>query len=251
MRRSLVSIGAVLVFAVGITASASAQAKDYAATALNIIPSGQYGALGSPAGLRHPGEDVRRPDAAVRPGHPRRPDHLLQVGALRRRQRHPEHDRGRAAGRRHDRARLLQRPARHRRHPRRRRLGGRLDRRGGPRTAARSRRATTRCVAAIDAPGLNALEPDQRPAELPAQRPDGGRGRQAEPACSRPPGPRARRSCTTSTSSSPGSTTTSPRAARRSRRGRATTCSPSTRSRASSSARAAATRRGARSSSAA
>ena len=51
MRRSLVSIGAVLVFAVGITASASAQAKDYAATALNIIPSGQYGALGNPAGF--------------------------------------------------------------------------------------------------------------------------------------------------------------------------------------------------------
>ena len=51
MRRSLVSIGAVLAFAVGITASASAQAKDYAATALNIIPSGQYGALGNPAGF--------------------------------------------------------------------------------------------------------------------------------------------------------------------------------------------------------
>ena len=35
-------------------------------------------------------------------------------------------------------------------------------------------------VAAIDAPGLSALGPDRRPAELPAQRPDRGRDRQAD-----------------------------------------------------------------------
>jgi len=50
MRRSLVWIGAVIVFAVGLTTSATAATKDYAGTALNIIPSGQYGALGEPAG---------------------------------------------------------------------------------------------------------------------------------------------------------------------------------------------------------
>ena len=189
MRRSLVSIGAVLAFAVGITASASAQAKDYAATALNIIPSGQYGGARRPRRRRHPGEDVRRPDAALRPGHRRRPDHLLQVGALRRRQRRPRarsrpcrapasrstrdsynvphvtgatHDDGVwAAGwiAAEDRGLLLQQA----------------------RYNAR--------VAAIDAPGLERARPDHRAEELPAQRPDRGRGRQADARCSRPPGP--------------------------------------------------------------
>jgi len=50
MRRSLVSIGATVVVALGLTASASAQTKDYSDTALNIIPSGQYGGLGNPPG---------------------------------------------------------------------------------------------------------------------------------------------------------------------------------------------------------
>ena len=176
------------------------------------------------AGCRHPGQDVRRPDAAVRPGHQRRPDDLLQVRALRRRHRDPEHDRGRAAGRRDDRARLLQRPARQRRHARRRRLGGRLDRRGGPRPAARAG-ALQRSRRRDRRPRPRRAQPDQRPAQLRAQRPDRGRGRQADRTCSRTPGPRARRSCTTSTSSSAGSTTTAPRRARASRRGRAPTSS--------------------------
>ena len=180
MRRSLVSIGAVRVIAAGAHRAGGGADQDYAVDGAQHHPLGPVRRRCRSRRRRHPGEDVRRPDAAVRRRHQRRPDHLLQVGALRRRHRDPEHDRGRAAGRRHDRARLLQRPARHRRDPRRRRLGRRLDRRRGPRPAARSRRATTRRVAAIDAPGLNALEPDQRPAELPAQRPDRGRGRQAD-----------------------------------------------------------------------
>ena len=136
MRRSLVSIGAVLVFAVGITASASAQAKDYAATALNIIPSGQYGALGSPAGSD---TQAKMYDGLTPLFDQVTPADLTTYFKSERfgvDNATPEHGRGRAAGRRHDRARLLQRPARHRSHPRRRRLGGRLDRRRGPRTAA-------------------------------------------------------------------------------------------------------------------
>ena len=224
MRRSLVSIGAVLVFAVGITASASAQAKDYAATALNIIPSGQYGALGSPARLRHPGEDVRRPDAALRPGHPGRPDHLLQVRSASASTRDgpstveavpragvtierdsfnvphvtgATHDDGVwAAGwiAAEDRGLLLQQA----------------------RYNAR--------VAAIDAPGLSAIGLISGLQNFQPSAADRGRGRQADPGARGGRARRARRSCTTSTSSSAGSTTTSPTTAPRTRRGRATTC---------------------------
>ena len=63
--------------------AAPAAADDYAATARNIIPSGQYGSVPPPAGRRRPGADVRRAHAAVRPGHRRRPDEQVQVRALR------------------------------------------------------------------------------------------------------------------------------------------------------------------------
>ena len=69
----------------------------------------------------------------------------------------PEHDRGRAARRRHDRARLLQRPARHRRRPTTTASGRPAG--SPPRTAAccSSRRATTRASPRSTPPGSSAL----------------------------------------------------------------------------------------------
>ena len=173
---------------------ASAAAADYAETARNIIPSGQYGGLPPPPGGRRPGADVRRPHAALRPGHRRRPDHLLQVGgasastptgpAPSRRSRGPgvtivrdrfnvphvtatTYDGGIwAAGwiAAEDRGLLLQQA----------------------RYNAR--------VAAIDVPGLSAIGLISQPAELPARAPQTeAERRQADAGPARTPGPRAGR----------------------------------------------------------
>ena len=60
---------AALAAAAFVLTAAPAAADDYAATARNIIPSGQYGGVPPPRRRRRPGADVRRADAAVRPGH--------------------------------------------------------------------------------------------------------------------------------------------------------------------------------------
>ena len=83
MSRSITVAGAVLGSVLALAASASA--KDYAGTALNIIPSGQYGGVPVP-----PGADSRpRCTTALTPLFDQvTPDDLtdvLQVRALRRR----------------------------------------------------------------------------------------------------------------------------------------------------------------------
>ena len=128
---------------------------------------------------RHAGEDVRRPDASLRPGLERGPDQVLQVRALRDRHRWPRDDRERPSPRGDDHPRQVQRAARPRHQLRRRRLGRRLDLGRGPRIAAaagslqRSRCRDRRA-------GVERPRPDRRTSELPAQRSDRGRGRKAD-----------------------------------------------------------------------
>ena len=72
---------ALVVSCAALLLPASALAKDYASTALNIIPSGQYGDVPIPPGADSPGEDVRRSDAAVRQRDHGRSLQVLQVRA--------------------------------------------------------------------------------------------------------------------------------------------------------------------------
>ena len=121
------------------------------------------------------------------------------------RHRRARQDREGAAHGRQDHARQVQRPARQREDLRRRHLGRRLDRRGGPRAAARAgalqlaRRRDRR-------PGPHGARPDREPQDLQAERADRGRARASRRRSCRRPGPRASRSCTTSTRSSRAST---------------------------------------------
>ena len=138
MRRSFVSIGAVIVFALGLSSSATAQTKDYAGTALNIIPSGQYGDLGEPAGYDTQAQMYDGLTPLFDQVTPADLTTYFKSEKFGIDTATPSTVESRPARRRHDRARLLQRPARHRRDPRRRRLGRRLDRRRGPRPAARA-----------------------------------------------------------------------------------------------------------------
>ena len=65
MSRSITVRGAVLGSVLTLALAASASAKDYAQTARNIIPSGQYGGVPGPPGADTQAHDVRRADAAA------------------------------------------------------------------------------------------------------------------------------------------------------------------------------------------
>ena len=143
-------------------------------------PVGSVRRRPTPGRRGHAGRDVRRSDAALRPGHRRRPGHLLQVRDVRGRPRRPGDYRAGAEARGDDRARRLQRPARDRPDPRRRHLGGRLDRGRGPPPARRAG-ALQRARRRHRRSRARRRRPDRQPRELPAQRPDRGRGGQADP----------------------------------------------------------------------
>ena len=158
----------------------------------------------------------------------------------------PDDHRDAEAGR-VDHLRRLPRRPHPRRHPRRRHLGRGLGHRRAARAAAPAgplrlaRRGDRRARAQRARARL-------QPEELHPQRPDRGRGRQADGARCWPTAPRGAPCCTTSTSTWPASTRTSPPTAATRTRSPAPTSTRSTRSRTSSSARAGATRRCARSS---
>ncbi len=81
----------------------AASAKDYAATALNVIPSGQWGGIGAPPAST----DQARMYDGLTPLFDqvtdRRPDEVLQAGDLRHRRAVPVHRGEGAAGRRQNR----------------------------------------------------------------------------------------------------------------------------------------------------
>ena len=165
--RSVVGLLVVAGFA---GAPASAAAVDYAQTALNIIPSGQYGGVPPPSGA-----DTQ---AKMYDGLTPRFDqvtnaHLLQFFKSERfgvDTAGPGDAGGRSVPRGDHRPRQVQRSARVRHHLRRRDLGRRLDRRRGSRPAApagslqRSGRRDRR-------PGAERAGPDLRPAVVPARAP--------------------------------------------------------------------------------
>ena len=170
----------------------AAGAKDYAQTALNIIPSGQWGGLPVPAGadsqaLMYDGltplfDQVSDSDL----------DTYFKSEVFGSRPRRPGDDRAGAPPRGDDRARSLQRPPHHRPDPRRRHLGGRLDRRRGPRPARRAgplQRARRR----DRRPRRDRDQPDSRLALVHPEPGNRGRGRQADPRCSRTPARRGER----------------------------------------------------------
>ena len=223
-RLSAIVVGLIAMLALPAVASA----KDYADTALNIIPSGQL-QPGQPPGAeaqRRAGDHVRRPDAALRPGHRRRPDHLLQVRGAQQ----PRHRRARHA-------RDDPRPSRRSRSPATStasptssadttRTASSPPAGSPPRTAAccSSRPATTRASPRSTRPGLSAIGLVTQLQELRAQRADRGRRRQADPGPEGRRARRARRSSPTSTPTSTGSTHCYElRRARRPRRSPATT----------------------------
>ena len=176
MRRAVSVVGAVI----GLVAfpRRPRRRRTTAGTALNIIPSGQYGASRS-GGRRHPGEmyDGLTPlFDKVTPADLTTYFKSERFGAS---TPTPGHDRGRPPPGREDRARLLQRAARDRRDPRRRRLGGRLDRRRGSLAAARAG-ALQRPRRRDRRPGLTRISLITGLQDLRAQPADRGRGRPAE-----------------------------------------------------------------------
>ena len=114
----------------------AALAADFADTARNVVPSGQWGGVPVPPGadsqaklydsLTPRFDQVTAADLTT----------LVQVRALRRRPGRSREGRARAAPRRAARARPLQRPAHHRAQARRRHVGDGLGARGGSRAAA-------------------------------------------------------------------------------------------------------------------
>ena len=250
----------VRVVAIGLTAAgaiaapaAAGVSQDYAETALNIIPSGQYGSVPIPPSADAPGA---RCTTASRRSSTRSPtrdlDHVLQVrGAS-------------ATG--------TDGPARSSRSPtpgvtierdrstsrtstgddlRRRHLGGRLDRRRGPRRCCCSRPATTPASRRSTCPDVSAIGLITGAQSLRAQRADRGRGREADAGARGRRARRARGAARHRHLHLGHQRLPRGQRPRPTRPGPATTSTRSTRSRASSSARAAATRRGAPSSSAA
>ena len=161
LKRALAAVlvvGGMLAFVPAASAGDQGSAqKDYSQTALNIIPSGQYGTVPPPSGadtqaLMYDGltplfDNVTNADLTQY-------FKSEKFGIVDRR---PRHHRERPAPGRDDRPRQVRRSARHLEQPRRRRLGRRLDRGRGPRPAAQQARYNAR-VAAIDAPGLDAID---------------------------------------------------------------------------------------------
>ena len=209
-RVRVLGAGVVVAFSIAVPAASAGAPVDYADTALNIIPSGQYGSISPPPGADDQARHVRRAHAALRQRHRRdlttyfKSEALGSLGTD-----GPGTVETVPARRRHDHSRQLQRPARRGRHRGRRRLGSRLDRTPKDRGLLLQQARYNARVAAIDVPGLSAIDLISHAPELPAER---RRPRRSSPSRRRllqHRAPRARPSSTTSTPSSRASTPTS------------------------------------------